>query len=152
MLELASLPVGAKVIVGVSGMGDVMSPPLMTGTTVVVPSIAVVTLTIDGGLVTAPGMRKLLEFVAVGRGPELMPVPTAMDEELVPVPSVMEDELTPVPSVTEDEPRPVPDGIELELAVVPLTERDPEAVLAELEVVKPVPSADEVLTAMEELL
>lgn len=38
-------------------MFDETSPPLMTGSTVVVPSISVVMLVTPGGLVTAPGTR-----------------------------------------------------------------------------------------------
>lgn len=114
LLELASVPVGAMVVVGVKTMFDETSPPLMTGTTVVVPSISVVTLVTPGGLVTAPGARVVEDEVVipVPRGTELelvvlMPVPRGMeiddedDEELLLEELVEEEDVdvvAPVPS------------------------------------------------------
>lgn len=115
LLELASVPVGARVVVGVKTMLEETSPPLMTGSTVVVPSISVVILVTPGGLVTAPGTRLVEDEVVipVPRGTELelvvlMPVPRGIeedDEELLD--ELEEDELVDVVA-------PVPRGMLIE--------------------------------------
>lgn len=136
LLELASVPVGAMVVVGVKTMFDETSPPLMTGTTVVVPSIAVVILVTPGGLVTAPGTSVVEDEVVtpVPRGTELvlvvlMPVPSGIEDDEEDNEELLLDELVedvdvvaPVPSgmLIEDDDELLEESllVEVELMVV----------------------------------